>query len=193
MEMIFNAIDKIEETLGHSPHPAMTDVPVGAWVVSGISDVMGVLTGRKAYDDCARVSMGIGLVGAVGAAITGLRDYSFIPLDRQPSHEIATRHALNNAVAGTLYTASYLLRSRSEQAGRRTSFLARLLGLAGAGVAVYSAGLGGKLVLEMGEAVKPMIAQQDEQAAAPRQMDRERGDGAALGEAWRRVQSAEPR
>lgn len=176
MNVISESIDRIEEGLGHSPHPAITDIPVGAWAVSGISDVMGVLTGDKAYDDCARISMGIGLIGAAGAALTGLRDYSLIPRDRQPSHDIATRHALSNAVVGTLFTASYFLRSRREQAGRRPGFMARLLGLAGGGLMAYAAGLGGKLVLEHGEAVKPMIEQQEKQKRESQPVGGERGD-----------------
>lgn len=131
MNTIMQAMDAIEDRLGHSPHPAMTDLPVGAWTVSSISDVMAIATGEAAYDDCARISMGIGLCGAAGAVLTGLRDYSFIPKDRQPNHDIATQHALGNAVVGTLFTASYFLRARNKQAGQRTGLMARLLGLAG--------------------------------------------------------------
>jgi uncharacterized membrane protein len=168
VNLISRAIDKIEEKIGHSPHPPITDLPVGAWTVSGISDVMGMATGDKAYDDCARLSMGIGLFGAAGAVLTGLRDYSFIPRDRQPNHRIATQHALGNAVVGTLFAASYFLRARDEQAGQRTSFPARLLGLAGGGLMMYTAWLGGKLVQELGEAVKPVMEQQ-----APQPVDRQ--------------------
>lgn len=190
MNGIFEAIDKIEEKLGRSPHPAITDLPVGAWMVSGISDVLGMLTGDKSYDDCSRISMGIGLLGAAGAALTGLHDYSYIPRDRQPSHDIATRHALSAAVTSTLFTASYFLRSRSKQAGQRTSFLARLLGLAGGSLLVYTAGLGGTLVLELGEAVKPMIAQQEKQRQESQPAGREMGDGAASDEGRRIAQPA---
>ncbi len=182
MSVIFKAIDKVEEAMGHSPHPAITDLPVGAWAVSNISDVMGMVTGDRAYDDCARISMGIGLFGAAGAVVTGLRDYSFIPPDRQPNHDIATTHALGNAVAGTLFTASYILRARDEQAGRRTCFLARLLGLAGGGLVLYTAWLGGKLVEELGEAVKPVMEQQEKQKQAPQPVGRQKGDGKASGQ-----------
>jgi uncharacterized membrane protein len=188
MSVIFKAIDKVEEALGHSPHPAITDLPVGAWAVSNISDVMGMMTGDRAYDDCARISMGIGLFGAAGAVLTGLRDYSFIPKDRQPNHNIATRHALGNAVAGTLFAASYFLRARDEQAGRRTDFLARVLGLAGGGLVLYTAWLGGKLVQELGEAVKPVMEQQEK----PKQVGRQKGDGAASGQGRRATIPAGP-
>jgi uncharacterized membrane protein len=165
VNMIFKTIDKIEEALGHSPHPPITDVPIGAWTVSNVSDVMGMATGDRAYDHCARISMAVGLCGAAGAVVTGLRDYSFIPKDRQPNHEIATQHAVYNALVGTLFTASYLLRSRDERPG----LMARLLGLAGGGLMLYTAWLGGKLVEELGEAVKPVMEQQSKQQRVARQ------------------------
>jgi uncharacterized membrane protein len=164
VNLAFKAIDKVEESLGHSPHPAITDLPIGAWVVSGISDVMGMATGDKSYDDCARISTGIGLCGAAGAVVTGLRDYSFIPKDRQPNRDIATRHGIGNAVVGTLFTASYLLRARDRRTGQRTGLLARLLGLAGGSLMLYTAWLGGKLVEELGEGVKPMMERQKQEA-----------------------------
>jgi uncharacterized membrane protein len=163
MNVISTAIDKIEELIGHSPHPAMTDLPIGAWMVSNISDVMGLLTGDEAYDDSARISMGVGLLGAAGAVVTGIRDYSYIPRDRQPNHEVATRHALGNAVVGTLFAASYFLRSSDEAAGQRPGLAARLLGLSGGGLMLYTAWLGGKLVQELGEGVRPVMEAQEQQ------------------------------
>src|SRR5690349_9265097 len=103
MDPITKAIDKTEEILGHSPHPAIVAVPLGAWTVSILCDGLGLLTGNEEYDDVARVSMAIGLVGAAGAVMTGLHDYGYIPEDRQPSHAVATTHGLGNAVVGSLF------------------------------------------------------------------------------------------
>jgi len=168
IEPIVALVDKTEELLGHSPHPAIVAVPIGAWTVSNLCDGLGLLTGDSRYDDAAWISMAVGLVGAAGAVVTGLRDYSYIPKER-PSHAIATKHALGNAVVGTLYTASYILRVRDHKAGDRPSLLARLLGLAGGGLSLYTAWLGGVLVEEHGEGVKPVMEQmedddQDEEA-----------------------------
>ncbi len=160
MDPITGTIDKLEEVLGHSPHPAIVALPVGAWTVSNICDSLYLMTGNDAYDNAAQVSMAIGLVGAAGAAVTGLRDYGYIPQDRQPSHDVATTHGLGNAVAGTLFMTSYVLRSRDRAAGYRTGLFPRLLALAGGGLAMYTAWLGGKLVQEYGEAVKPVMDQQ---------------------------------
>jgi uncharacterized membrane protein len=154
-------IDKVEDVLGHSPHPAIVMWPLGAVVVSNSCDVIGMMTGSEAYDDAARISLGIGLVGAVGAAVTGLRDYSSIAEDR-PSRPVATTHAIGNGVATALFGASYILRSLDHGAGRRPRLAARLLALAGGGLSLYTAWLGGVLVEEYGESVKPVMDRQDE-------------------------------
>jgi len=154
-------IDKTEELLGHSPHPAIISLPLGAWAVSNACDGLAMATGDGRYDDAASVSMAIGLIGAAGAVVTGLRDYSYIPEDR-PSHGVATTHGLGNAVVATLFTTSYILRSRDRAAGRRPGLLARVLGIAGGTLSLYTAWLGGVLVEEYGESVKPVMEGQSD-------------------------------
>ena len=170
MDPITRSIDAIEETIGHSPHPAIVAVPVGAFVASNVSDGLYMMTGNEMYDDAAHVSMAVGLIGAAGALATGLRDYGYIPQNRQPSHDIATRHGLGNAVVGSLFLASFIVRTRDRAAGYRTGLVPRLLALGGGALAVYTAWLGGKLVQEYGEAVKPVIAAQ---AGQPSQLEAE--------------------
>jgi len=154
-------LDKTEELLGHSPHPAVIAVPLGAWTVSCVCDALALATGDRHLDDAARISMAVGLAGAAVSVVTGLRDYSFIPPDR-PSHDVATRHGLGNALVGTLFTTSYVLRERERREGRRPSLGARLLGLAGGTLALYTAWLGGVLVEEYGEGVKPVMDRMDQ-------------------------------
>ena len=162
---ITGAIDKLEEVIGHSPHPAIVSVPIGAWAVSNACDALAVLTGGDQFDDAARISMGVGLIGAAGAAMTGLRDYGKIPKDR-PSHDVATTHGLGNALVASLFAASYVLRSRDESAGRGTGPIARVLGLAGGGLLLYTSWLGGVLVEEYGEGVKPVMRGRNRLSAA---------------------------
>ncbi len=162
MGAVTDLIDKTEELLGHSPHPMIVTVPLGAWVVSNICDVCGLASSNRSFDDTARQSMGIGLLGAAGAVVTGLRDYSSIPKER-PSHAIATKHAIGNAVVGSLFTASFILRKLDHQAGRRPSLLSRMLGLAGGTLGLYTSWLGGVLVEEHGEGVKPVMQQLEKQ------------------------------
>lgn len=159
MDPITKLIDKAEDLLGHSPHPAIIALPLGAWGVSNICDALALASGEDHFDDAASISMGIGLAGAAAAIVTGMRDYSHIPVDR-PSHEIATTHALGNAVVATLFTSSYILRTRAAAKGEQPSVLTRLLALAGGGLSLYTGYLGGKLVEEHGEAVKPVMERQ---------------------------------
>ncbi len=159
---ITGLIDKTEDLLGHSPHPAIVAVPIGAWAVSNVCDSLAMLTGEDSYDETARVSMAIGLAGAAGAIITGLRDYSFID-QNAPSHDTATAHGLGNAVVTALFTASFVMRTRDHAAGRRPGYASRLLALTGGGLSVYTAWLGGNLVQNYGEGVKPVM---DAQKAA---------------------------
>jgi len=177
MDPITKSIDKIEEFLGHSPHPAIIGLPIGAWTVSNLADGLYLMTGDDAYDDTAHVSMAIGLVGAAGAVVTGLRDYGSIPKDRKPNHEIATTHGLGNAVVSSLFLTSYIMRTRDRAAGYETGLVPRLLGFAGGALALYTAWLGGKLVQEYGEAVIPVMERQQqekrqvESAARPEKRD----------------------
>jgi uncharacterized membrane protein len=172
MDPITAAIDKTEELIGHSPHPAVVALPLGAWSFSNVADGLGLLTHDEAYDDAARLSLGFGLIGAVFAAATGLRDYGKIPKDR-PSHEVATTHGLGNAVAASLMAGSFIMRTREHAAGRRTSLAARGLSLAGGVLSMYTAWLGGVLVENMGEAVEPVMDQIDDEPHGRERLDPE--------------------
>jgi uncharacterized membrane protein len=158
MDPITALVDKTEELLGHSPHPAIVSLPLGAWTVSNLCDGLALATGDDSFDDAAQISMGIGLLGAVGAIVTGIRDYSKIPKDR-PSHDVATTHALGNALVSSLFVASYILRVRASARDEAPSAVSRVLALAGGGLSAYTAWLGGKLVSEYGEGVNPVMDQ----------------------------------
>ena len=60
--------------LGHPLHPALTDVPIGAWTVGVLADWIFVLTGRlpAAAGD---VALAIGVAAALLSAASGLTDY----------------------------------------------------------------------------------------------------------------------
>ena len=60
--------------LGHPLHPVFTDVPIGAWTTALALDAAA--NGDPAMRRAATFAMGVGLAGAVGAAVTGLTDWS---------------------------------------------------------------------------------------------------------------------
>ncbi len=156
MDPISKTVETIEHWLGHSPHPAIVTLPIGALAFSNFCDGLAMATGEEKYDDAARLSMAVGLVGAAGAVVTGLHDYSKIPVNR-PSHDVATAHGLGNAVASSLFVASYVMRMNASARHERPSLASRLLAVAGGSLVMYTAWLGGKLVEEMGEGVYPAM------------------------------------
>lgn len=125
--------------LGHPLHPAITDVPVGAWTVAAVFDAYESVTGDTTYSAGADACVGIGLVGAVGAALSGMADWQHTS---RPARRIGVVHALLNIAATGLYITSWLQRRGDEREdGLTTSFL-------GFATVMTSAWLGGMLSYE---------------------------------------------
>lgn len=90
--------------LGHPLHPALTDVPVGAWTAALALDLLGERRGAK-------IAIGVGLLGAVGAALSGLSDWVDTFGNRR---RLGVAHATINGTATLLYATSYLMRGRAD-------------------------------------------------------------------------------
>jgi nitrite reductase/ring-hydroxylating ferredoxin subunit/uncharacterized membrane protein len=115
--------------LGHPLHPVLTDIPIGAWSLAMILDAMQL-------DDAADAAIGVGLLGAVGSAVTGLTDWSETD-DR--AKKVGVMHAALNIAATALYAGSFFMRkSKRRQAGVSLSVIAYAI----SGAAAY---LGGHL------------------------------------------------
>ncbi|GAB4207604.1 MAG: hypothetical protein OHK0022_36090 [Roseiflexaceae bacterium] len=123
--------------LGHPLHPILITIPIGAWTLAAICDLVSVLTDAPDAEQAASALIKTGLVAAVPTALTGATDYSTIP-----EHAAATGavHAILNSTAAVLYLASLAQR----RAGRRGAGVG-LATLAYALVGV-SGSLGGELV-----------------------------------------------
>src|SRR5215472_15709217 len=64
--------------LRHPLHPLLTDIPLGAWVLTAIFDVIWLLArGTNAWSArAAEAAIIRGIVGALAAVVTGLADWS---------------------------------------------------------------------------------------------------------------------
>lgn len=121
--------------LGHPVHSAITDVPVGSWATAAVLDLLEA-GGQKQYAAGADAAVAVGLVGAVGSAVTGLTDWSDTDGKAQ---RVGALHGLLNITAAALYTGSYIARKN------RSRGLGRALGFAGFGIVLASAYLGGAI------------------------------------------------
>ena len=86
--------------LGHPVHGALTDLPVGIFTLAIVFDVLDL---REAAD----ISVWLGILGMLGAAVAGLADYS--DTDGHP-RMVATVHATIMVVALVLYLVSAVMR-----------------------------------------------------------------------------------
>src|SRR5690349_11674959 len=58
--------------LGHPLHPVLTDIPIGAWTVTAVLDSLEEINSHDGLRRGADAALKIGLIGAVGAALTGM-------------------------------------------------------------------------------------------------------------------------
>ncbi len=118
--------------LGHALHPVMVDLPIGFWTSAMLLDLVGA---RKS----ARLLTAAGCAGAVGAAATGIADWS---ATAGRERRLGMLHAILNVSALALQVAS--LPSRRHY---------RMLSWSGSTLATMSAYLGGELVFGRGQMV----------------------------------------
>lgn len=123
--------------LGHPLHVVLTDVPLGCWTAAAVCDMLEI-AGRSSFSRSADRVIKLGLVGAAGAAVTGLADWSRI--GGGEARRIGLAHGLLNTTATACYIASLCLRrSHFRRSGRQFAFAGLLI----SAVAGY---LGGHLV-----------------------------------------------
>jgi nitrite reductase/ring-hydroxylating ferredoxin subunit/uncharacterized membrane protein len=131
--------------LGHPLHPVITDVPIGAWTIAQLFDLMSIARGGDDNLDAASdIALGAGIVAAVGAAVTGLNDWSDI--DQGSRRRIGMAHALLNVAGLTFNLGSLGLR----MGGRRNRGLARTLSAGGYAITSLAAYVAGELVYNLG-------------------------------------------
>lgn len=125
--------------LGEPLHVILTDIPIGAWTVALAFDGLDLISKRREFAVAADASIGIGLAGAVGAAITGVTDWQAVDA---PARRIGMVHGLLNIAATALFVTSLVLRKKKSRTSGRV--------FAGLGYAVMTvaARLGGKMVYQ---------------------------------------------
>ena len=122
--------------LGHPVHAVVTDVPIGALTVSIIADVIG-------QPVVADVSLLLGVLGMVAAAVTGGADYAEVD---GTARNRATVHSAIMVVSLVLYVISLAIRT-SSPADRLVPVLIALVGYL---LLTVGAAIGGDLVYLIG-------------------------------------------
>ncbi|MFF4891443.1 DUF2231 domain-containing protein [Micromonospora chersina] len=130
--------------LGHPLHPAMVQVPVGAWISAALVDLM---PGQRR---AATALVGVGTVSALPAAVAGLNDWAALSRDQR---RIGLVHAAANTIGLSLYAGSLAARLNGRHnLGRALAYL----GLSAASAGAY---LGGHLAYKQGAQVSQSISE----------------------------------
>jgi nitrite reductase/ring-hydroxylating ferredoxin subunit/uncharacterized membrane protein len=135
--------------LGHPLHPALVELPIGAWISATVLDLLPDQRGA------ATTLVGVGLAGAVPTAAAGWVDWASASRDQR---RVGLVHAAANAGAVLLYAGSFTARLLGRhRLGRRLGWL----GMLTVGTGAY---LGGHLSYRLATGVSHS---QTEQHALP--------------------------
>lgn len=124
--------------LGHPLHPALVQLPVGAWTCSAILDLW---PGQRR---AATVLVAVGTATALPAALAGVNDWASLAREQR---RVGLVHAIANGVGVLLYAGSLAARLGGLHAVGRT------LGFAGLSAVSGGAFLGGHLAYKQASAV----------------------------------------
>lgn len=142
--------------LGHPLHPAITDVPIGAWLLAVIFDIIW-LASPDANSWAARgaeIAVLIGILAAIAAAVTGLADWS----DSYGSERtVGLYHAGLNSLALILYIVSFFLRLADSSGESVSAAILGFIAIVSVFVAAY---LGGDMVFGKGTGVNHVAWQE---------------------------------
>src|SRR5574340_915661 len=125
--------------LGHPLHPALTDVPIGAWMMAVIFDLIWLFApGAPEWAvRGAQVAGGVGILGALAAAVTGLADWSD---SYGPARTTGLYHAALNTLALILFIVSGALRLGTATGVSDIGVALDILGLISVLIAAYLGG-----------------------------------------------------
>ncbi len=135
--------------LGHSLHPALTDLPLAGWTAASFLDVFGSVEDRPA----AERLLVFALIATIPTAAAGLSEWT---TTERGARRVGIAHASLNGTAALLYASSLAAR-RKNRHGAATA-----IGVIGGLVALASSYLGGHLSLELGAGVSSAPQQAQE-------------------------------
>ncbi len=147
---------------GHPFHAMLVTVPIGAWTGAIVFDLVSFIAeDAEPFVRGAMWLAGIGVLGAIFAAVFGLLDLSILTPGTK-ARRIALTHMTLNTAAIVLFAVSFLLRlNAAADEPAVGGFVLALLGYAAVGASGF---LGGELTYRYGV----RVADEETQEAAHR-------------------------
>jgi uncharacterized membrane protein len=136
---------------GHPFHPILVTIPIGAWVCSLVFDIATKVNsaGSKSFVDASYWLIGIGIVGALLAAVFGLMDLTRIPR-RTRAMRFGLAHMLLNLTVVGLFVGDFLWRHNSYYEDAKVMTGPLVLSAVALGLLLVSGWIGGMLAYRFG-------------------------------------------
>ena len=131
--------------LGHPLHPVLTDIPLGAWTLAVLFDIIYIFNRSSVWWSAAELTIFVGILAALVTAVTGFTDWSET-IDRE--RRVGVAHGLINTVAVIFYVIALILAVSGGSRG-----VAIILSFIGYALLLSAAFLGGELVFSIGTGV----------------------------------------
>ncbi len=130
--------------LEHPLHPLLTDVPVGAWTLVLLLDLIALLFGVRNLGVASGIATGLGVLAALAAIVTGLADWMDVD---PPELAIGITHAAINTTATILFAIAFLVLWQENWTITLADFIPALIGYLLVSVGAF---IGGSLVYRLG-------------------------------------------
>lgn len=142
-------------------HPIVNHFTIALFVLVVLLDILGRITKKEYFHTAAWVNLIFGAISGVLSLITGLLAEANVP-HREAAHEIMETHeTLGFIIVGAILILFVWRLILKGQFPTKAMILYLLIGLAGAGVMIRSAFLGGELVFVHGIAVEAVSVEED--------------------------------
>jgi nitrite reductase/ring-hydroxylating ferredoxin subunit/uncharacterized membrane protein len=122
--------------LGHPLHPLLTDVPIGAWTVLVVLDLVHLATGAT-FGRAAEIAVWAGIISALGAWLAGYTDWA-------DTEGVERRTGLTHGVLMSVTILLFLV-SAIERLNGVSSPLPEIIGFVGYGLVAVAGYFGGEL------------------------------------------------
>ncbi len=130
--------------LEHPLHPVLTDVPIGAWTVAILLDLIALIFNVPNLGLANDIIIGFGVLAALATIATGLMDWMDVD---PPELAVGVFHALVNTLGTLLFAISFFWRWSANWSITLDKFILSLIGY---GLIMVGGYLGGTLVYRMG-------------------------------------------
>ena len=149
-------------------HPPFTDIPVGAYVIAPVLDVIAFIGRDETWgaeaSTAARYTFLVGAAFSVLTVVTGFSDWLRMRAGSEV-RRITNSHALTMIVVSVLVVIDLVVRFGSDE--DRTGAGLMILGLVILGVVTLGSAIGGSLVFDKGYKVRTRMTPPKPEAPAP--------------------------